>query len=264
MHGKEQVIAPRLEPVLGVRCQLPDTFNSDCFGTFTGETKRPGTALETARAKVREALRLTGASLGLASEGSFGPHPYFPFLAADTELIVLIDEENGLEFSAEVLSTATNYAHQAVGEPEELEDFAKAAHFPSHALILRSGTGEFVKGITDWPTLLREAERLLWAHPALTVETDMRAMHNPSRMAVIAECTDALLNKLTTSCPACGWFGYALAERLPGLPCGQCGLPTRTIRADVYRCWHCNHAEEKPTVTGEPYADPLYCDFCNP
>ena len=38
MHGKEAAIAPVLQQRLGVRCVLPpDDFDSDRFGTFSGE-----------------------------------------------------------------------------------------------------------------------------------------------------------------------------------------------------------------------------------
>jgi hypothetical protein len=35
--------------------------------------------------------------VGIASEGSFGPHPSLPFAALDRELVLLIDRETGLE-----------------------------------------------------------------------------------------------------------------------------------------------------------------------
>ncbi len=49
--------------------------------------------LETAVAKARLGMRQLGLPHGIASEGSFGPHPLVPFLAASTELIVLVDDD---------------------------------------------------------------------------------------------------------------------------------------------------------------------------
>ena len=37
-HQKEQIISPIFEKELGVRCFVPDHFDTDIFGTFTGET----------------------------------------------------------------------------------------------------------------------------------------------------------------------------------------------------------------------------------
>ena len=39
-HKKELVIAPLLEKNLGVTCFVPDDFDSDALGTFSGEIKR--------------------------------------------------------------------------------------------------------------------------------------------------------------------------------------------------------------------------------
>lgn len=79
MHGKEAVIGPRLS-ALGLTSLVPENFDTDRFGTFTGEVKRVGTQLEAARQKARAAMAATGAPIGVASEGSFGPHPAIPFL----------------------------------------------------------------------------------------------------------------------------------------------------------------------------------------
>jgi hypothetical protein len=95
MHGKESVILPPLEARLGVRGVVAPGLNTDQFGTFTGEIPREGSPLEAARRKVLAALDATGARLGVASEGSFGPHPAIPFLAADVELLLLVDRTTG-------------------------------------------------------------------------------------------------------------------------------------------------------------------------
>jgi hypothetical protein len=55
-HQKEQVIAPILEEGLGVQCIVPENYDSDIFGTFSGEIDRKDTALETVRAKCLMAM----------------------------------------------------------------------------------------------------------------------------------------------------------------------------------------------------------------
>jgi hypothetical protein len=70
MHQKERVMAPLLEKELGIKVIVPPNFNTDSFGTFTREIKRPGDQLETARLKAEKALLLTGETLAFASEGA--------------------------------------------------------------------------------------------------------------------------------------------------------------------------------------------------
>ena len=55
-HQKEQVIAPILEAGQGVQCFVPENYDSDIFGTFSGEINRKDTALETVRAKCLAAM----------------------------------------------------------------------------------------------------------------------------------------------------------------------------------------------------------------
>ena len=39
-HQKEKVIVPLLEMELGVKCFVPEYFDPDVLGTFTGEVER--------------------------------------------------------------------------------------------------------------------------------------------------------------------------------------------------------------------------------
>ena len=81
MHRKEQVIAPILEEALGLQVEVSPGLDTDRFGTFTREVPRPGTQLATVRLKAQAALAaVPEAAFGLASEGSFGPHPWFPLV----------------------------------------------------------------------------------------------------------------------------------------------------------------------------------------
>ena len=52
MHKKEMAIAPILEKALGVKCVLPENFNSDLLGTFSGEIERKDDPLLTAKKNV--------------------------------------------------------------------------------------------------------------------------------------------------------------------------------------------------------------------
>ncbi|NEQ20607.1 MAG: hypothetical protein F6K28_15485, partial [Microcoleus sp. SIO2G3] len=81
MHKKERVIVPLLEQELGIKVVVPENLDTDTFGTFTREIKRPGDQLQAAKLKAQKALELTGETLAFASEGTFAPHPAFPYIS---------------------------------------------------------------------------------------------------------------------------------------------------------------------------------------
>jgi len=96
-HGKERLLGRPLRVTPGLRLRVPPDLDTDALGTFTGEVARVGTPLEVARRKARLGMEAMGLPLGLASEGSFGPHPTIPFLPADHELLLFVDDERGVE-----------------------------------------------------------------------------------------------------------------------------------------------------------------------
>ena len=267
MHQKEQVLQPLLEAGLKVKVLVVDGLNTDLLGTFSGEVARISDPLTTARKKCELALDLSGCDLALASEGSFGPHPAAFFLPANEEWLLLVDRKNNLEIHARHLSLETNFSGQEFHSIEELETFASKVGFPSHGLILRKSKEELtgmLKGITD-PTLLRKAAvELLERQKSGYVETDMRAMFNPSRMQVIGETAQLLLQKLNSRCPSCQVPGFSVTSAEPGLPCSLCGTPSSAALAHLLVCSHCQHQERVSFPHGKKTEDPQYCQVCNP
>ncbi len=267
MHQKEQVLQPLLEAGLKVNVAVAAGLNTDLLGTFSGEVPRTSDPLTTARNKCELAMELTGCDLVLASEGSFGAHPSAFFLPANEEWLLLIDRKHQLEIHARHLSTATNFAGQEFSSLEELEAFASKVGFPSHGLILRRSKDELegiLKGITDPHQLRTAALQLLETQGAGFVETDMRAMFNPSRMQVIGETAQLLLKKLNSHCPSCQLPGFAVTAAEPGLPCSLCGTPSSTALAHLLVCSHCRHQEKVEFPHGKKTEDPQYCQVCNP
>lgn len=270
MHKKEQAIAPLVEQELLLKTVIPNNFNTDLFGTFTRDVKRLGTQIETARAKAEKAMEITGTSLGIASEGSFGPHPAIPFLPHNREIILFLDKENNLEIIGEEFTTDTNYSHQVVSNLEAAEKFAKKAGFPEHGLVViigepATGQGEIIKGIIT-PEHLSDAVNyaLKKSAGAVHLETDMRAMYNPTRMKAIERATRNLIEKIKTVCPQCSCPGFEIIERKKGLPCSLCNLPTHLTKSVVYQCKKCGFYEEKLFPDGRKTADPGMCQYCNP
>lgn len=265
-HGKERIVAPLLFSAVGCQVVQVTGFDTDRLGTFTRDIPRAGTQIEAARKKARIGMELAGLPLGLASEGSFGPDPFTGIFSLNVEMIVWIDDALAIEVVG-VASGKTNFSHLLTTTWEEAEAFARATGFPEHGLVVRpqhEDDPRIRKGIAKWEAL-REAFR--WAcceadNGSAFLETDVRAHMNPMRMEVIAQATRDLARKLCSPCPVCHAPGFQIMERVVGLPCEDCGAPTRDARADIHRCARCGHqvSLERP----EKSAPAGHCDWCNP
>lgn len=266
MHGKEAVLTPPLQRRFGMRPQLPNDFDTDRFGTFVGDVARPGSALDTARAKARAAMARTGLPTAVASEGSFGPHPDAPLLCVAAELVLLLDDDLGLEVLAEDIGTTTNFAGTDVGSLADAIAFATRIGFPSHQLVLTVPGAPLatVRGIGDRERLHAAVTRALREHGAARLTSDMRADRNPTRMQAIARAAERLAERAARRCPGCSWPGYGRLEVLPGLPCEACGEPTALALGERHGCARCDHRQDLPRVDGRTTADAGSCGFCNP
>lgn len=266
-HRKEQAIAPILEAALGVIGVVPVPFDTDALGTFDGEVKRKTDPISTAREKCLLAMDRFNGDLAVASEGSFGPHPVISFVAANEEILLLHDRKNKLEIVARVISTTTNFSGRLIHNEAELNEFAEQVSFPAHGLILKPGPEDFRairKGIVDRQLLLETFNEFMLRFGQVYVETDMRALYNPSRMQVIEQATHQLVEKIRSCCSACGWPGFEVSEVVAGLPCRACRLPTRTALHHVYTCKHCLYTQQETFPHQKETEDPMYCDYCNP
>jgi hypothetical protein len=266
-HGKERVIAPLLENALGVECIIDPSFDSDRFGTFSGEVERLHDPVTTLRNKCLAALNDKACDLVIGNEGSFGPHPYIGMIPADDEWMMLIDQKNGWEIVARELSVETNFAGMEVQSLSELLAFAEKMKFPEHGLILRpspKSQTDIHKGINDLSRLTDTFHRLIQKNETVYVETDMRALFNPTRMNVIGRLTEKLINTIQSICPSCQTPGFDVVEAIPGLSCSYCGLRTRSIKQHRYQCKQCQQEEIRNFPNGKEQEDPMYCDFCNP
>lgn len=270
MHQKELVMAPILEE-LGLKVVVPANFNTDTFGTFTREVKRPGTQIEAARIKAQKVLEITGETIAVASEGSFAPHPSLPYISSNREVVILIDKENDLEIIGEEFSIDTNHSYQSITSVDEAYEFASKVGFPEHGLIVMfdenpKNSSEVFKGITT-RAKLTEAVNLVLSHSTTGkahIETDMRAMYNPTRMKNIEKATRNLISKINSCCPQCSAPGFEITQRIQGLPCELCYAPTLLTKSVVYQCKKCGYEEDKLYPDGIEFADPGQCMYCNP
>ena len=267
MHKKEEVIAPLLSLHLGLKPFACSGINTDLLGSFSGEIKRLSDPLETARKKCMMGMEQSGCSLGIASEGSFGSHPAILFGCVNEEWVVLIDAENKFEISHRVITMETNFMGRTVQNREELLEFAQKAQFPIHKLTLKDSEHDprkIKKGIGAPKSLLNWFDKFQKANLSIWVETDMRAMSNPTRMGVIRKATEGLINKAKSKCPSCLFPGFSVSRMSPGLPCEACGFPTESILIHHYECKYCGHSEDKENPDGLLMADPMHCGICNP
>jgi hypothetical protein len=266
-HEKEKVIAPLLEKNLGVRCFTNKNFDTDTLGTFSGETERKLDPIATARKKCLMAMEVSNCDLGIASEGSFGPHPSLYFASADDEFLIFIDKKNNLEIIVRELSMETNFNGRKIETEKDLFDFAESVKFPSHGLILRTSKNDainIIKGITDITQLKEAFKTLLKKSNTIYSETDMRALYNPSRMKVIEAATQKLVLKINSLCHQCSTPGFGITDTKKGLSCGLCGSPTKSTLSHMYVCQHCQFTKEEMYPNKKTSEDPMYCDYCNP
>jgi hypothetical protein len=270
-HRKERVLAAVLEKELGVKCEVSFGFDTDTLGTFTGEIERKNDPITTARLKCQMAMEQFNCDLAIASEGSFGPHPNSMFLAADEEILILIDAKNDLEIVTREVSINTNFCAAEIKTEAEMLDFAEKAKFPSHGVILRPAKNDFSdvtysmkNGLQHSGELLIVFRRLMKTHGTIYAETDMRAIYNPTRMEVIGAAVLKLVEKIKCECPNCGTPGFSITEIKKGLPCEWCGSPTNSALSAIYTCKKCAFQKEELFPENKEVEDPMYCDNCNP
>ncbi len=270
IHGKERVIGPALMKALPLTGFTSiDGIDTDRFGAFSGEVQRELDPMETCKAKAEHGAVVSGLDLVIASEGSFGPYPPAPFMSCDQEILVLFDASNGSFFDYCHISLQTVFGGEECKNWGQVKDFAERMKFPEHGLVLRAQekwhAGDAMKkGITSERDLKDFADILLAQSGSCWVETDMRAMVNPTRMSVIEETAERFAQELAVTCPACGVCWFRITQALPGLPCELCGWPTESTRAYLRSCRSCAHTATSPRPDGKTTEEPTHCGNCNP
>ena len=266
-HEKEKVIGPLVEKQLGADWFIDTLFDTDTLGTFSGEIERKEDPKTTLRNKCLLAMDSSNCDLGIASEGSFGPHPALFFAAANDELLVFIDKKNELEIYARELSVETNFGGLVIKNWNEAEEFATRHGFPQHALIVKNQQEDFVyirKGVNNQEDLKQFVNDCMEKYGSVFLETDMRAMYNPTRMKVIASAAQKLMEKIISKCPECQTPGFGVTESFKGLPCELCSFPTQSTLYHQSQCSSCGFTSTDYFPNGKRVEDPMYCSYCNP
>lgn len=263
-HDKVKLVAPYFQNLLQVQIEEVN-LDTDVLGTFSGEIERVGNSLETAIKKAKLGIEATGNPYAIASEGSITSDPYMPFITADIETLLFIDQELDITvhetlISHEIIATTTTTIKN------NLEDFLKRADFPNHALIVKPniGTGA-IKGIRDRTTLedAINRSRELSSDGEAIIESDFRAMCSPTRQENISKVALKLAQRLCNTCPECHTPGWGLKSYTRGVDCSDCGeFAENALKQEILGCVKCEYT--KPGAVINVTIDPSRCMSCNP
>ena len=265
-HDKLPLVAPAVALHVGL---VVDTVSvdTDRLGTFTGDIARSGSPWDTAVAKARLGMHAARCPIGIASEGSIGPHPNAPFVNAAIELVVLVDDELGIVIGEDETSFDIVTVSADVAVDGDIDDLLRRGGFPAHAMTVRPADGyaqPIYKGIRTRRELTRAVAECtaVSSDERARVETDLRAHCCPSRRPIIARAAQRLAMRLASCCPECNTPGWGVVRLELGLCCEHCGRNVSIPRADVFGCATC-----PATLTvdrGHAGADPAWCESCNP
>jgi len=266
MHQKEFAIKQAMEETFGCKIVLPKNYDTDQFGTFCGEKERLMSAKKMVVHKAKVAMEQFSYELGMATEGSFGPHPLMPFTALHEELLSFIDATNQVEIVVIKRTNKTNYAMAEFSYKQSFDDFLSTYLFPSHAIIVREMASNQViaKGIQTRTDLDLAVEKAFKISKKIRLETDMRAMFNPTRMQIIQDLTLDLIKRIQSICAKCNTYGFGEMEVAGNLPCSSCRSDTQLFKNIIEKCIRCDYQIIKPRADNLYQADPSYCHYCNP
>jgi len=272
MHGKEAVIYAAFRERHGLHLIVSRGLDTDAFGTFSGETPRIGSMMATAVAKARSGMAKMGVPIGIASEGSYGPHPAIPLLPGGIELMVFIDAERDIVISEHLIDDAPIYEHAILSPGDDLKPFLNRICFPKHAVIVRAHRAKHLaeaplfKGVTSSASL---PQMLIACAEAsddgmVLVQTDMRAHFNSRRMETLGRLALALAERVAQRCPACGTPGFGKVDIARERRCVDCGEFTTEVSRDVLGCAKCSFQDRRLRPNRDEISDPRFCVNCNP
>lgn len=268
MHKKEIAVKPPFSELVGCEIIVSEKLDTDQFGTFSGEISRDLSAYETLRKKAVFAAEIYDLDYVISSEGSFGPHPGYPFINADTEMLLFYDRVRNLFITDYEISTDTNHSELEIAAnsiyTDEYFKWLEQIKFPSHGLIVKAGSIIIQKGICSTNALENAISEGFRQHRQLILETDMRAMMNPSRMNVINTLAYKLAKRVASTCVQCGTPGFPNNIKSGHLYCGLCFQETKVPKFIDMKCLKCDYLEQKEINPEKQFADPQYCDYCNP
>jgi hypothetical protein len=274
MHRKETVIRPLIESSFSAKITVPD-INTDSLGTFCGKNKRRSSPLETAIQKARLGMKADNSLLCISNEGSFITDPLFGLGIINHEIMVLVDDINGIIIKDELLSRQTNYSRTIINsqnlDSNAIIAFMKNGLIGSHGAIAyienMQDEKAMIKDIVSYQDILTAINHLknLYKVELIVLETDMRAHKNPTRMDIINSLAQKLIERMKKRCNLCKLPGFGLKKSIYGLPCRWCKSSTDSLKEELYGCAGCDYSELRlPEKNPRYFAEPVECANCNP
>ncbi len=259
-HLKEQILQPLFDPY-GVELIVNLDFDTDVYGTFCGTTPRIEGPKITVKEKCLAGMAFANKRQGLASEGSFGPHPGSPFMSVNEEWLVYIDLDLGLEIYGRSTTIEVCHAQLHYQDAAQLPSFLSNCSFGKQGLVLKNASsGQLLeKGIQE-PAQL---ELLLQQIPEWQIETDLRAHMNPLRQKNIAAAGKDLMERMQRRCPNCAHPDFSVQKVSGQLACSLCFQLTDNYQFLEYTCNYCAHHQIEER-TDKKLEDPQFCNNCNP
>jgi hypothetical protein len=264
-HGKLNQLKPAFKRLADFEL-VPAEIDTDLFGTFSGETPRTSSPLETAIAKAKAGAQALGLDYGLASEGTISPNPAIPWATVDHELLVLVCLSRDITIYETYQSGSIVAKTETLAPSSDLNAVFIQFDLPTHAVNLsfsQEAAEVIEKGISD-TNYLRNRIAALWEQgyePRL--ESDFRAMSSPSRQANIMACAEKLADRIANICPGCSEIGFGKISYEFGVPCLACGeVNSRVPKSEKHGCVACDFFELRDL--GITSIDPSRCDGCNP
>jgi hypothetical protein len=192
-HGKEKIIQKELFESKSQKI-IHIEIDTDKFGTFTNYIKRKNinSALEN---KIKAGLKKQRFDIGIASEGSFYPHPTIPGLHLNTEHILYWNIKTNHKIIAQSTSYEIVFDKETVTNKQEIDKFLEKNEFPSHGIIVEISRILRKNKLIYDITTKNEIYKLLTKYKKLILHTDQRSHKNPSRQKVIKQAVQEL-NKL--------------------------------------------------------------------
>jgi hypothetical protein len=189
MHEKEKILEPLFAKEFSAKIVVPHGIDTDRLGTFTGEIKREIELKSVLRQKAMIGIDQTGLTFGLASEGSFGPHPWIPFVSCNQESLIFIDLQRGLEIFSHFISTDNRAEYIHAENFEQVTEFLQKIQFGPQGVVLKpshdyvDSTDYIFKGLQDIVDVKDAFQKIKANFDAKTVfvETDNRAFLSPKR-----------------------------------------------------------------------------------
>ena len=274
MHGKEQILGPLFQEIFNAKVLVPQDMNTDIFGTFSGEVPRKKDIKDVLRKKADLGMRISGHKYGIASEGSFGPHPWIPFASCNQEFLIFKDLERDIEVFSTGISLNSRADSIQIQKLSEAQDFFRKIGFGSQGVIVRppenlKNCEKYIfKGLREFrdvESAFLQIKRDLNVQK-IVIETDNRCHMSPRRQKVIFNSGQLLVETLCSLCPECGVPGFEMFDYLRGLPCSECGKRSDKPQKELWRCpsKNCTYQEERGRLDGLQSLDPSECDECNP